>query len=283
MSHRFFFLAALTAAVSCLTSCAADEPDPASIFDDITLVDGSADVAGLQITTAHLGDSFEALHVDAMPPGGAGTDEAIARAMKVFRIELQAGQNLTVVMRRNLIGDVDPFLLLKDPDGETIARGEDQAALPMADEVDALITLTVRATGTHYLFASSKDMGSTGDFSLDLLELTTLPANYNLGLTNPAVRAYARELRNLQVDVDRYVVSGFFIEGEDALLLEGERPEDMALREVAEARSLRDVVNGHRTRLIEEFITANTGESDQPEPDAVAQLAPAFVQLWAAM
>ena len=96
---------------------------------------------------------------------------------------------------------------------------------------------------------------------------------YDIGLTNPAVRTYCAELRARNEEVDAYVALGFFIEGEDGFLSEGERPEEMELREVAEARGLMSRANDYRQNLFSEFAEANTADTDDdPDPALIAQL-----------
>ena len=276
-------LAALVAATGCLTGCAEESPDPADVFDDVTLLEGGADGAGFPVTTAHVGDSFDGLWVDALAPGEEDDRAALARGLKVFRFELEAGQTVVATMLRDGSGDLDPYLLLKDPDGTTVVEGIDQAALPMAEEADAVVTWTARATGTHFLFASSRDLRSGGGFSVDFVAMDQLPLGVDLGITNPAVRTYASELRQLQADVERYVATGFFVEGDDGLLTEGERPAEMPLSEVASARSVMSAVNNYRSHLFEEFARAGMGSDAAPSPEAVAQVGSALASLWAAL
>jgi len=230
---------------------------------------GSADGNGFPVTETQLGESFAELAVAALPPGAEADREQLAHAMHVFRFPVEAGESFAVVMRRAGQGDLDPHLILKDPEGRTIAKGRDQAVLPMAEELDAVITITAPVSGDYFLFASSPDFRSGGTFSLDLIPLESLPQDVDLGLTNPAVRAYADALRRYAVDVSSFVEIGALLEGDDGLVhISPSRPEGMELRAWAQARRIEGGVNELRLSLFDAFAGARVAELENPETTA---------------
>ena len=268
----------------CLLGACTLEPwetaDAEAAADQIDILDlGSADGDGFPVTETHLGEPLGEQAVAALPPGAEAHRELLATAMKVYRFQVEAGESFAVVMRRTGQGDLDPHLILKDPEGRTIAKGREQAALPMAEEVDAVITVTAPTSGDFVVFASSPDFRSGGTFTLDLIPLESLPENVDLGLTNPEARAYADALRGYHNDVTGFVEEGALFEGGDGLLsVAGSQPSEMPLRAWVEARRLEGVVNELRLGLFGALAGASVDET--PSPEAIAAVGATCAELW---
>jgi len=238
---------------------------------------GSADSAGL-VQEGALGGSYED-HVEPFPHGRELSAENLRGHMFVVRFEAEAGQTLAAIMRAEA-GDLDPYLLLKDPGYETVVDASDQAVLPMAPEQAAVVVHTAASDGTHYLFASGEHLASGGDSRVDLLALETTPG-VSLSVTNPELRAYADELRELDPDLSEGLSAGSLRERFDGQVeIDPEGVMDVPLRERADLNRLVAEVNGFRTDLFGAFHRA----ADAPEnEESTAAVAGACADLWSAV
>ncbi len=212
---------------------------------------GSADGFGFPVTELALGESLEDQWVDALAAGADASREELERGLKVYRFHVEAGQPFAAIMRRTS-GRFDPYLILKDPNGDTVATRRDQGILPMADEIDVVLTYTPTTSGAFILFASDIVLQSAGSFSLDLLPLPDLPVGVDLGRATPGMFVLTDALREDQQRLDEFEAAGAIIERSDGLLSSSDGiPDGLDLRSWAASRNLVSSINNTRFRLFE--------------------------------
>lgn len=228
--------AAAAALALLLAACAADESDPSGTGDG-SAADGAADglvdgvasgkAEGWSAHEAELGGSYR---FQVTPKQG---DAVTPDNAKVLRFVVPAGQAFAASMRRTDSSELDAALILYEvvggADSERVADSlYAQALLPMAVEEDGALARTAPADSTYLLYASDLDLAVLGSFQVDLVALDLPPAEpavadawarLDLSVTDPALRAYAAELRSDEAQLGEYLALGAVSEGEDGLLV----------------------------------------------------------------
>jgi serine protease Do len=77
---------------------------------------------------------------------------------QAFRLEGRQGQRIVIDMTSE---EIDPYLVLFDPQGQKIAEDDNSGTSD-----NARIVLTLPSTGTYTLYANSYTVGDTGRFRL---------------------------------------------------------------------------------------------------------------------
>ncbi len=253
------------------------EPEEADVIDDLVFGGGGADGNTFPVTNAALGEVYSGQEVQSLPRGASDDREALATAMKVYRFDVEAGQSFAIAMI-STTSSLDSYLLLKDPDYETVRRGYDQAVLPMARETDAVVTYTAVQGGTFYVFATGgQDFTSAGVFDLHFIALDTNPG-VDLGVTNASVRSVAASLREREPELTEMLTASCVIEGDDGLIaVNTDHCTELPLSERVEINRLIAAVNSDRGYLFEAFVLSADLDVTPTSTESVAR---ACAQLW---
>ncbi len=263
-----------------LTGCAHEVVDETTAEIDlsamvhvrgVTKADG-----GFPVTEASVGDVFDGETVTAMPATDTVDTADLSRHMRVYRIQVEAGQTVAALMR-GTEGDLDAYLLLRDPDYQNAGESFGQAIVAGAAEEDALIVFTAPRSGPYYLFAAGENLASGGAFRLDLIELTEDPG-VDFSQTSPTLLFLSRELRSHEEDLGPLIGMGVVAEGEDGRVFEdpvGFAP--LTLAEKVTVRRLIQAVNGRRASL---FEWLNTAPGDERDLESEARIGRVCSELW---
>lgn len=256
---RTMFLFLLVFSVA---ACGGSGSTDGDIFSQLDPSDGKADSGGFPSIPAELGGSYLDLEVLALPPGSKATSRSLEPSLKCLVFHAEAGQSFAAAMRVTDDGKLDPYLILMGPDKEKIDSVDDQWLLPMGGDHDAVLVHTAVESGLHYLFACDGDFAADGVFRVDLLALALdRPVALDYGLTNPALRAYNAELRELEDEVAHYIGTAALREdGLGYLETDEEGFGELPLEERADLNRVMAGANAHREHLFDECLRANEAE-----------------------
>jgi hypothetical protein len=196
-------------------------------------------------------------------PGGEMTAATLRGHVGLWQVQLAAGQTVAVLMARTA-GDLDPYLIVIDPDGTRYTR-DDQALLPMVAEHDALAIHAAPVDGTYTILAADAELKGTGSYALHVVAVDAPLAD--LDATNPALRGITEELRGHEAQLGELIAQGGLAEMADGYVSsDTEGFLSLPLADRADARRLEHTVNYLRDYLYREHLRA----SDVPDDDQLA-------------
>jgi hypothetical protein len=195
-----------------------------------------------------------------------GTEPVDERHAKALRFVAQG--SFAVVMRRLDGGDFDPFLALYR-DGERVAMSDySQAALPMADESDAIVFAGADEPAEFTAVAAELELAHDGRFQIDIVPIDAAMPELDLGATSVSTRAIVDALR----EYEGAFVDGRLAEAGDGTLLRDEGGLDLKSR--AELRRTADAIEQLRADLFAWHVSGD-------ETVATAEVAAVLGAVWA--
>lgn len=90
-------------------------------------------------------------------------DPRFNRFSEPVEFDGQEGKGVSITMRS---AELDPYLILTGPDGEVVADNDDGA-----DGTNSRIERALQSTGTYTIWASTRETGRTGPYTLSLEEI----------------------------------------------------------------------------------------------------------------
>lgn len=234
---------------------------------------GDGDDRGFAVDAA-LGGSYR--FTLARKAKGAEVGPAHAR---VLRFSVAAGQTFAAVLRRLDGSRVEAYLALF-AEGQRVATAKyGQGLLPMASEDDEVVIFRSAEGGSFQLFAADQDFEATATVQVDLIPLSRA-VGIDASVTNPAIRAWAAELRNYEPELAAHFASGALREGE-AGLLEADLEKVASLKDRARLNGLLRALNEDRAALYAAFVEATLdGEANLGLQTSVGNLC---AELWTAL
>lgn len=207
---------------------------------------------------------------------GAEVGPAHAR---VLRFSVPAGQTFAAVLRRLDGSRVEAYLALF-AEGQRVATAQyGQGLLPMAGEDDEVVIYRAAEGGAFQLFAADQDFLADATVQVDLIPLSRA-VGIDASVTNPAIRAWAAELRRYESELAPHFASGALREGE-AGLLEADLTKVESLKERARLNGLLRALNEDRAALYAAFVEATLdGERNLALQTSVGNLCG---ELWTAL
>ncbi|KAB2903753.1 MAG: matrixin family metalloprotease [Anaerolineae bacterium] len=135
---------------------------------------GQDDIAGIQrLYGADSGDESEVVSEDTPSEVPSGEDEIVEGTLSnrsyydIWQIDVTAGETVTLVME-TISGDLDTYLAVLTPDGNTVLAENDDAP----GRTDSEITYTFPTTDNYLIIATRYDFEagfSTGDYRLSAI------------------------------------------------------------------------------------------------------------------
>jgi len=241
-----------------LGGCAAETaPDRGDAADVLDVGPGGAADGSFPVTEAVLDEYYEG-SVEALPAGTEVTIDNLRGRMDVLRVWLEAGQTFAAVLVATS-GDLDPNLLVKDPEKRTLVDARDQGLLPMVSERDSVVVLTAEVAGNHYLFVSGEQLQSGGSYRVILVSLSEA-AGVPLDVTDAGSRGLAQALREMEPELVTHESAGHVLELNDGTVVADYSTGDVPLAERAEINRFVAGVNSTRSELFRYFTHGGTDE-----------------------
>src|SRR5437667_4882086 len=124
-------------------------------------------------------------------------DAKSARDMraKPYDVQLVAGKTYTITL--DAVGKgkgLDPFLVVQDPDGKTIAFDDDSGG-----NLNARLTLRVPKDATYRIYAAA--LGGTGGFALNIIEANVVRQGFPAAKADPADLAKSDTAWEIEWDI----------------------------------------------------------------------------------
>ncbi|MFN0250788.1 MAG: hypothetical protein ACKV2T_28195 [Kofleriaceae bacterium] len=183
-----------------LVGCATTAPsDP---FDIDPSAGGAADDGGFPVLDVEAGERMS-FSIAVLPAGAEIDDVDLAKHMIALRVHA----SVAIVAHRTS-GDLDPYIIVKDPAKRTLAQSIDQVVAPALDARDAI---AVAPSGSIVL-VSGEDLETGGDVRIDVV---ALPHARSLALEGTIARVTGAALREHELARADAVAKGYLVERAD--------------------------------------------------------------------
>ncbi len=210
-------MAAAAAAAAALVACVPDQADP---YDSIEFgPGGAADGTGFPVVDVDVGQRLPSMTVEALPVDVSIEDADLSRYVIAVRVH---GGAAAIVVRATG-GNLDPYIIVKDRDKNTLSQSRTQAVAPSTATHDAIaIVQSSEESGEVIAMISGEELRSGGTFTLDVVGLPApdLASELATTLESRPAQIIGRTLRQLEPSRAEMVVSGWIEEHRDGTVTE---------------------------------------------------------------
>jgi len=235
LATKLATVAAAAAAAIALVACVPDQADP---YDSIEFgPGGAADGAGFPVVDVDLGQRLTSMTVEALPSEISIEDADLSRY--VIAVRVHGGP--AAVVARATSGTLDPYIIVKDRDKNTVAQSRTQAVAPSTATHDAI---AIVESGEVIAMISGEELRTGGTFTLDVVGLPVPEVASTLATTlesRPA-QVVGRTLRQLEPARAEMVANGWIEEQRDGTVTQNppQIPLDQRTRVVTMVANLTD-------------------------------------------